>query len=259
MTPQPHEAAKGTLRRHLRSNVVNYLALILALSGTAHALKGTNTVNSLDIVNDEVRNVDIAGDAVKSVKIGIDEVATVDLAAAAVDGSKAADGTLTGADVANDSLTGSDVADVGGPDVAEGTLSEVPSAKVAGRGRAAYTSASCTGVTSTTYVVCATMNMTLPANGRLFVLGSGTGFSDPNSSGAGTCALYTSATGGFDAIEVYETHGDIARYSGGEFQMSVVTDPIGPGDITIQIHCNRTAGNIFYSHLFISAVQLSAS
>ena len=39
------------IRNHLRSNVVGYLALFVALSGTAVALPATNTVFSDDIVN----------------------------------------------------------------------------------------------------------------------------------------------------------------------------------------------------------------
>ncbi len=52
------------ISNHLRSNVVGYAALFVALSGTAWAangpLAGKNTVGSSDIINGEVRAKDVA-------------------------------------------------------------------------------------------------------------------------------------------------------------------------------------------------------
>ena len=51
------------IRDHIRSNVVGYVAVFLALSGTTYAvngpLAGTNTVGSADIINGEVKPKDI--------------------------------------------------------------------------------------------------------------------------------------------------------------------------------------------------------
>jgi hypothetical protein len=48
------------VRAHIRSNVVGYIALFaFAMAGTAQALSGTNTVDSGDIINGQVRGVDI--------------------------------------------------------------------------------------------------------------------------------------------------------------------------------------------------------
>src|SRR4051794_33328652 len=72
-------------RNHIRSNVVGYIAIFLfAMSGTAIALDGSNTVFSDDIVNGQVKSADIGNQQVQSVDVK--------------------DETLTGADVANQSL-----------------------------------------------------------------------------------------------------------------------------------------------------------
>ena len=83
---------------------VAFVALLAALSGTAIALPGTNTVDSGDIKNGQVRGKDIRRNAVT--------------------GAKVKNSALTGADVRNDSLTGLDIN--------ESTLGQVPSAATAG-------------------------------------------------------------------------------------------------------------------------------
>jgi hypothetical protein len=72
---------------------VAFVALLAALSGTAIALPGTNTVNSGDIVNNTVRSKDVRNN------------------------------NLRGKDVRNDTLTGNDID--------ESTLGTVPSATTA--------------------------------------------------------------------------------------------------------------------------------
>ena len=77
-------------RRPSPAMAVAFVALLAALSGTAIALPGTNTVDSGDIKNSTVRSKDVRNN------------------------------NLKGTDVRNDSLTGSDIN--------EGTLGQVPSA-----------------------------------------------------------------------------------------------------------------------------------
>ena len=83
---------------HFRSNVVAYVALFFALSGSAYALQGKNTVDSGDIKNGQVKTADVANDKGK--------------------------GALKGADIAANTLTGKDIS--------EGSLGQVPSAQDAG-------------------------------------------------------------------------------------------------------------------------------
>ena len=81
-------------RDHLRSNVVGYLALFVALSGTAVALPATNTVFSDDIVNGEVASKDISDtNGVRSADVRDDDkngggLAAIDLARGSVGSSE---------------------------------------------------------------------------------------------------------------------------------------------------------------------------
>jgi hypothetical protein len=82
------------IRTHLRSNVVGYLALFVALSGTAVALPATNTVFGDDIVNGEVSTKDISdSDGVRSADVRDDDkrgggLSAIDLAQNSVGASE---------------------------------------------------------------------------------------------------------------------------------------------------------------------------
>lgn len=80
--------------------VISLISLAVALSGTAMALPGKNTVNSGDIVNKQVKPRDLAVGAVKAPK----------LAANSVRSAKIRDGEVSGADIAPDTITRSDLA-----------------------------------------------------------------------------------------------------------------------------------------------------
>lgn len=83
----------GRLHSHLRSNLVGYVALFFALSGSAYAVA---TVNSADVTDESLKSVDLKnGAAVKS------------------------------EDVVNDNVSGGGLA---GPDIKELTLAKVPDA-----------------------------------------------------------------------------------------------------------------------------------
>jgi len=98
-------------RRPSPAMAVAFVALLAALSGTAIALPGKNSVDSGDIKNGTIRGKDIHKNAVT--------------------GKKVKNGSLAGADVKNDSLTGLDVN--------ESTLAQVPSANTANSANSANT------------------------------------------------------------------------------------------------------------------------
>ena len=89
-------------RRPTPAMAVAFIALLAALSGTAVALPGKNTVDSADIKNKQVKDKDLANNAVTAGR------------------SRTAHPC---ADIGNDSLTGTDVN--------EATLGQVPSANTA--------------------------------------------------------------------------------------------------------------------------------
>jgi hypothetical protein len=84
---------------HVRRHAVGYLALFVALGGTAVALPGRNSVDSRDIKPKNVRRSDLAPGSVNAAKIKD----------SAVNSAKIQDGAVAGSDVANDSLTGQQV------------------------------------------------------------------------------------------------------------------------------------------------------
>jgi hypothetical protein len=83
---------------HLRSNVVGYVAVFIALSGTAYAvdgpLPGQDQVGSADIIDNEVFGEDVRNDQIFSRDVRDDTLPN---------------GGLTGTDIADESLSGSDL------------------------------------------------------------------------------------------------------------------------------------------------------
>jgi hypothetical protein len=92
--------------RHLRSHVIAYVALFFALTaGTAMALPGTNTVDSGDIINGQVKSADIANDKVNTIDLQDNQVRSSD-----VRDDTLANGGLGAADLAPDAVDSSEIA-----------------------------------------------------------------------------------------------------------------------------------------------------
>ena len=91
---------------HLRRNVYGLLAVFIALSGTAVALPGRNTVDSADIKKNGVKSGDIKDRAVKSSDIGEGDVKTENIGGNAVTSAKVGANELSGADIDEASLSG---------------------------------------------------------------------------------------------------------------------------------------------------------
>jgi hypothetical protein len=92
---------------------VAFVALLAALSGTAIALPGRNTVDSGDLKRGAVKTSDIARGAVTNSKVRNRTLT----------GAKLRNGTITGGKVSADTLTGANIN--------ESTLGQVPSANTA--------------------------------------------------------------------------------------------------------------------------------
>jgi hypothetical protein len=97
------------IRAHIRSNVVGYIALFVALSGTAAALPGSNTVTSGDIRPNAVKTGDIKDGAVTNPKLADGAVTSGKIDDEAVGPTQVANGSLAGTDIAGNSLTGTEV------------------------------------------------------------------------------------------------------------------------------------------------------
>lgn len=109
------------IRGHIRSNVVGYVALFIALSGTAYATHpgGANTISSGDIINGQVASPDISNtNGVRSVDVRDDTLTGGGLGSVDI-----APDSLTGADIANtDSLGSPEIGGLGGGDIFDGSI-----------------------------------------------------------------------------------------------------------------------------------------
>jgi hypothetical protein len=102
------------IRSHIRSNVIGYVALFVALSGTAYATHpgGANTISSGDIINGEVRSADIGSANVQNSDLAGSAVTGGKIAAQAVQSSDVLDNSLTGADIGNGAITPDEIGSI---------------------------------------------------------------------------------------------------------------------------------------------------
>jgi hypothetical protein len=93
LVPSREDSDKRSVRRYrpTHGTVVAYLALFVALGGSATALSGRNSVDSGDIINGQVKTQDVANDTTTAALQGKDI-------------SNANGGTLTGNDILESSL-----------------------------------------------------------------------------------------------------------------------------------------------------------
>lgn len=175
------------IRDHIRSHVVGYVALFVALSGTAYAvdgpLPGQNQVGSQDIINSEVRSEDI----------GIAQVRNSDLASDAVTTGKIATGGVRSLDVANDNLTGADVN--------EASLGQVPRARLWGEWLEVWHGAATSdGINRINARTCSTQAIEADTRPGDIVLGTVHGGSAPNPLPGGLTATFLLDTEGGETV-----------------------------------------------------------
>jgi hypothetical protein len=239
------------LRHHVRSNVVNYAAVFLALSGTATALAGHNTVFADDIVDGEVRAGDLETDSVTTGKIRDGNVANADVADGAITGAKVADASLTGADVFDGMITGADID--------ESSLGQLPSAAIAGLGRQS-SEGSCDPEGETFTTCAATSAINVPPGSRALILGRIRATTESGASrGLGECLLGTSQAGGLGESAMNVEVGDDAG-DGENAELAVVTPPLAAAATTFGIDCNQIQidGAIKYDEAAVSVVVIAA-
>jgi hypothetical protein len=237
---------------HVRSNLVGYTALFVALTGTAWAvapLAGRNTVNSAAIINGQVKRVDLAANAVAGGKVADGGLTAADLAPGSVGASEVADGSLTGAEID------------------EAALGQVPVATLGGLGRSAAQGGSiCDPENAVGFSTCASTSLTLQKSARVLVLarvkaevevGADSGNGQCRLVGNGILAAVDSVT-----VRVVKVVGgpDINLPVTGAVPFMAVTTPLGPGQVSFSVECNQVApGAIVYRSGAIAAVALSPS
>jgi hypothetical protein len=271
--------ASARARAHLRANAVGYFACFLALSGTAAALPGTNTVDSGDIANTQVKTRDLAPGAVERSRIATSAVsgakvlddavtgADVDESTVAAGGDVA--GPLTGLELAADTVgTGEVDGSLTGADVVESSLVGVNAATLQGRTASdleidglrdsAFT---CNPASSTPITCAATGTVSVGNLTPVLVVATGTwrgqgqGLSD-----SGTCAARRD-----DAINLFpevelgqegDEHADV--FSNSSLALATI-DTVSAGQHSWQLQCRQNGGDIVFSDLVLSAVPLTGA
>ena len=237
---------RGRLRRHLRSNLIAYIALFVAMSGTAYSvdgsLAGRNTVGSADIMKGEVKSSDV----------GTNQIRSTDVRDAGLGG-----GGLSGVDISDDGLTGLDIF--------EQSLGTVPNATRArsadngGSGRYAF-EGSCDPETSV-FVDCATLiPVTLPVAGRVLVIATVQAdlemdFDSDIDEWKGECRLEINGTPQPASRIYFESEGrDADQTTHGT--LMAVTGVLQAGNHGFAVECNDL-GSMTYSKARMTTVTLS--
>jgi hypothetical protein len=270
----------GSVVGYFRRNVVGFLALFVALGGTAYAV---NTVGSADIIdesiqsadikNGEVKAPDVAADAVDSARVRDNTINTFDVHSFL--GSDVVDGTLTGADIADFSLTEDDVATgtLGGVvikndsllsnDIKDGTLTGADVADNSLTGADIDESTlvpldADAGFDDTCdpqdpqFADCdASATLTLGRTMPVLITAM-THFGGGQSSG-GACRLERNDVAVSDPTIVGTTSSGF-QAAGPQFTDVQV---LPAGTYTFEVACQQVVGNIFFFHIRISAVELA--
>jgi hypothetical protein len=198
--------------------VVAYLALFVALGGTATAV--TYVVSS----NSQIGPNTISGHKPPTGKH-----------------SNVIAGSINGQDVADNSVRGADVV--------ESSLGEVRSATLGGLGGQPGNDFPCDPESTTFTGACASADLTLPAPSRVLVIGEIRAEPDVgNGNGGGSCKV--SGMPSPEPVFVNGGQTDVMSVSG-------ITDVLQPGTYSFGLVCNETASGIRYFDGNVSVVALS--
>ena len=226
----------GSIRAHVRGNIVGYVALFFALSASAYAAGlAPDSVRSKHIKDGQVQQADIAPDAIVS--------------------SNVLNGSLGGSDLGSNT--------VGGQQIAESTLGEVPNATIAGHGGYGRSGSpgSC-DPTDALYITCASVTLNPSAPARFLVTATFTAQtdgSDEDDEGTGTCRLGSSTSGGipdtptgFGLVSPKDS-----RYGSERMTVTAITDDYGPGNYTFGLDCKEAISGIHIVQARVTAVAIS--
>jgi hypothetical protein len=279
----------GRIRGHLRSNVVAYLALFFALSGTAVALDGSNTVFSDDIVNGEVSSPDVKDGSLGAVDIREASIGTNKIRDNDVRTGDILDETIQGADIQNAPPFGSGGLN-GDVEIIDGTVSsfDIGASQVSGFHVAndtlegadidessinlttAATSGSCTD-DGEDGDVCASTTITLGEAGKVlanasgewhtFVLDdtTGTGSGTDDTIGArGSCVLQLDGSNIGSVTPMGERSGDAPTANhptnfGGTLALTGLSGTVAAGVHTVQVFCTELDGDLDWSAISLTA------
>ncbi len=248
------------IRDYLRQQHLALLALVLVIGGgTAVAASvPRDGVTSKSVKDNSLKSNDLKdGRAVTGTDVVDNSVTGADIAE--LTGADIAE--LSGADIAE--LSGADIAELSGADIAESTLGQVPSARhsdLGGTGRYNGADAVC-DPESTTFVVCTSVSITLPAPARLLVIGRIRAQTEVDSdSAAGSCRIgTTSGTVAESTTEILFQDDGGFNPAADNVPLLAITSVLPGGTHSVGIDCNQTEpGAIAYRYPDLAVVAISA-
>lgn len=244
---------KSIAGRFTSAHLIALIALFVALGGTTYAAVSLpkNSVGAKQLKKNAVTRVKIKNNA--------------------VNGAKIANNSVTGADVRESSLgkvpsaaNADDATTVGGAGIGSLTIGR-STASTQGGG----TSSSC-DPSSSAFVDCGNVALTLPRSGRVLIVADGT-FDGANSLGyRGDCQLVVDGTRigsliSLGTVNVNANAGAVIMGPGYNantedgFGMNAITDVLAAGAHTFALQCNQAGGSVEFSQTFVSAVMLGTA
>ena len=257
----------GRASAHIRSNVIGYTALFLALALTP-AWAAT-------LGKGDVKKKNIAKGAVTKKAI----------AANAVTGKHVKDGALTVSDFAEGAFEGvdgvqgppgekGDTGDTGPPgppgqdgtNGTNGTNGTDGAPGQAGPGRSEFNDAGCDPDNSNFADAdsqCGNVSLTLPAAGRVLVTASAGYFNATNTLATGDCRITADGTNPLGGqVTVGESAGTTNTTQAAapeSVALNAVTESLGAGNQTLTLQCRETSADLQFQDAMISAVYVGAT
>ncbi len=240
------------ITKHLRANVVGYVALFFAMSAGAYAagLK-PDSVKSKHIKDGHVQGADLADNSVNS----------TDVVEQSLFGSDLADNSIGGQQI-NESSLGAD--SLGGQQIDESSLGAVAMASQGGTGRYGYTG-DC-DPESQTYVACSTVAVPHSKPGRLLIIGQVTAATESDSDNArGGCQIEVDESPILASRMHFYFHdtgtgvSEFGKYGTENGTLVAVSDVLPAGTQTAGIACyqSESTGAIEYPTVRMVGVSLS--
>jgi hypothetical protein len=279
------------IREHVRSNVIGYIALFVALGGTAWA---ANSVGSSDVIDNSLQSIDLKDDAgVKSADVANDTatgggLASADLRADSVGSSEVIDESLGGADIdestlpvggdLNGFLSGAQIvlnavgsneiaaSSVGSSEVIDNSLQGLDindSSLDVSNGIASSPDAGLCDPASGTFTACASTSLLQSTGASVLVIGSGAWFGTQGFGAAdeGSCRIFRDGNQLDPPRLRLGQSGDQHNSSGRGDGFAIVTvDTAGAaGTHAWQLSCNQTAGNFAVADPRITVLAVEGS
>ncbi len=245
---------------HIRRNSVAYLALFVALGGSAYAAA---TIGSAEVIDNSLRSEDLRNGQVRSGDIRDDTVTgggfASDIAARTITNANVAVGSLSAAEIQDKTLTGDDVQpnSLGGGQINEGTMIL---SDVVGSGSLAPGSLdkSC-DPNGTTFISCGNP-ITFTAIEEEEVLAITTIQWHSDSGGAAGQCRYVRNGAAINSLTatVGEVNNTTDFSHPGSATLLGLFAPNTEGQLDVRIECRETESNIVFAEVTVAALALAA-